>query len=177
MLIASALLSLSVMSAFVAFNGFPGQNVQAPIGSLLLGEQHPQTVTVPTKPVRSHAAASASHAGARTAAHRASGHARAVKSPLAHANPVGTRTPSGQAPTQAPASSVPATPQQSTVPVSSGTVSDPLSGSGGPALPTTSVPALPPISLPSLGSSSSPPPENSQVPIDTSGVTSLLGGQ
>jgi len=164
MLIASALLSLSVMSAFVAFNGFPGQSVQAPIGRLLLGEQHPPTVTVPSKPVRSRAVG-ASHAGARAGAQRTSGHSRTVKSPVAHANPVVNSAPSGPAPTQAPSSSAPAQ-QQSTTQVTPGAVSDPLPTTTAPSLPTTDVP-LPQISL--------PPPQTSQLPVDTSGVTGILG--
>jgi hypothetical protein len=165
MLIASALLSLSVMSAFVAFNGFPGQGVQAPIGSLLLGEQHPPTVTVPTKPVRPHGSA-AGRSSANAGEQRSSGHARAVKSPVAHANPVVNSAPSGQAPTQTQAPSSPA-PQQSTSQVTPGTVSDPLPATTTPSLPTTAVP-LPQVSLP-------PPPDTSQLPVDTSGVTGVLG--
>ena len=38
------------MSAFVAFNGFPGQDVQDPIGTLLL-QQRQTPVDVPAKPV------------------------------------------------------------------------------------------------------------------------------
>jgi hypothetical protein len=165
MLIASALLSLSVMSAFVAFNGFPGQGVQAPIGSLLLGEQHPPTVTVPTKPVRPHGSAAAGRSSAQAGAPRASGHARAVKPPVAHANPVVNSAPSGQAPTQTQAPS--SAPSPSTSQVTPGTVGDPLPATTTPSLPTTGVP-LPQVSLP-------PPPDTSQLPVDTSGVTGLLG--
>lgn len=172
MLIASALLSLSVMSAFVAFNGFPGQSVQAPIGSLLLGEQHPPTVTVPTKPVRSHGAAAAGRSSARSGGGT---HARAVKSPVAHAGPVANRVPAAGLPQpQAPPSSAPAQPQQSTAVTTPGTVSDPLPTGTTPSLPSSPVPALPQVSLPPL-SSPSTPPQNSQLPVDTSGVTSLLG--
>jgi hypothetical protein len=178
MLIASALLSLSVMSAFVAFNGFPGQSVQAPIGSLLLGEQHPPTVTVPTKPLRSHGSAASGRSTSRAGAHRGVTHARAVSSPVAHTGPVVDRVPAGQpAQPQAPASSAPAQPQQSTAVGTPGTVSNPLPTGTAPSLPDTGLPALPQVTLPPLSSPSSPPPTSSQLPVDTSGATGVLGGQ
>jgi len=175
MLIASALLSLSVMSAFVAFNGFPGQDVQAPIGSLLLGEQHPPTVTVPAKPPRSHGGAAGARSRAASRARHAGTHARAVRSPLAHAGPVTDRVPAGQpAQPQTPTSSAPAQPQQSTAPVSPTSVANPLPTGTTPSLPDTGVP-VPQVTLPPL--SSPTPPQNTQLPVDTSGVTGVLGGQ
>jgi hypothetical protein len=162
LLIASALLTLFVMSAFVAFNGFPGQDVQDPIGTLLL-QQRQAPVSVPAKPVRVHVLAArkgavASHRAGTTRSH----------APTANTGPVAQRTPA-QTPTQTPApapgsgqASTPLT--QSTPPLDSGTT---------PSLPDTGTPQVPSVSVPSLP----PPPTPSQLPIDTSGVTSLLGGQ
>ena len=39
-------MTLFVMSAFVAFNGFPGQDVESPIGNLVVQER-PAPVSVP----------------------------------------------------------------------------------------------------------------------------------
>jgi len=159
------------MSAFVAFNGFPGQQVQDPIGSLLI-QQKQTSVNVPAKPVhvrvegttRGGAAGKARHTAARRA-----GAPRASTGPVVHRNGPGSSTPtqvqtpgsSGQNPTSV-AGSAPAAPVSTTP----------------PSLPSTGI-TLPPITLPSLPSSPPPPPGNNQqqLPIDTSGVTSLLGGQ
>jgi hypothetical protein len=174
MLVASALLMLSVMSAIVAFNGFPGQAIQDPIGSVpveqaqapLAVQHHP----APSTASRSARSASAAHAG-RSSHHSRSGHAR---SPLAHATPVVHRQSAAGQPTR--------------------------SGSGTPALPdpgsltsgvTQTLPSAPTVPPSGVGVPSSPVtlPDSKQLPVslpvDTSAVTGavtttssgLLGGQ
>lgn len=106
-LIVSALLSMSVMSAIVGFKGFPSQDLQNPIGSVLVQERqaplplprHPAPIGVAS----AHAvAASASSGHVRSAAR--SHHGR-VSTPVAHVNPVGQ------------SGSTSADPQRSTTPV------------------------------------------------------------
>src|SRR5213082_3528757 len=91
LLIASALMTLAVMSAFVAFNGFPGQDVQDPIGTLLL-QQRQTPVDVPAKPVHVGVlAATRNHVGG--ARHRATT-VRTSRGPQAGTGPVAHRLPS-----------------------------------------------------------------------------------
>ena len=81
---------MSVMSAIVGFKGFPSQDLQNPIGSVLVQERqaplpvpkHPTPVSVAS----AHAAAARASGHVRSAARSLHGRARA---PLAHANPVG----------------------------------------------------------------------------------------
>jgi hypothetical protein len=158
------------MSAFVAFNGFPGQDVQDPIGTLLV-PQRQTAVSVPAKPVHVHVLAT--RRGAPAAATSRHAAARHLRSPRASTRPVTDRgtgqstTPSqaGQTPssTQSPTSSsvVPSTP------------STPISTTA-PSVPDTGV-TLPPITVPSLPSPPPPPSGNPQLPVDTSGITGILG--
>lgn len=163
LLIASALLTLAVMSAFVAFNGFPGQDVQDPIGTLLLQERQ-AAVNVPAKPVhvsvQAARRASAEGSGGRTAA-------RPVNAPKASTGPVGSRTPA-QTPTQNTQAAPGSTSTQGTtlVPQTTSPISTPTT----PQVPQTD---LPPVTVPSLPP---PPTDTTQLPLDTSGVTGLLGG-
>jgi len=158
-------MTLAVMSAFVAFNGFPGQDVQDPIGTLLL-QQRQTPVDVPAKPVHVGVlAATRNHVGG--ARHRATT-VRTSRGPQAGTGPVAHRLPS-QVPgsTQSPA---PAASQDSgTLPVTTSPVSTPAT----PSVPDPSLPQVPGVTLPSLPSP--PAPGSTQLPVDTSGVTGILG--
>jgi hypothetical protein len=155
------------MSAFVAFNGFPGQDVQDPIGTLLVQERQ-TPVNVSAKPV--HTSVTASKQGTVAAGHRAS--AKHSRVPRASTGPVLQRSPTpatvptpGQTPSSTPSS---VAPSQTTTPVSVPTT---------PSVPNTGV-TIPQITLPSLPSApqTPPPSDNSSLPIDTSGITGVLGG-
>jgi len=160
-------MTLAVMSAFVAFNGFPGQDVQDPIGTLLL-QQRQTPVDVPAKPV---------HVGVLSATRNAVGArqrattVRTSRGPRADTGPVAHRLPS-QVPgsTQSPA---PAASQDSgTLPATTSPVSTPTA----PSVPDPSLPQVPGVTLPSLPPPPSPPPPGgSQLPVDTSGITGILG--
>ncbi len=157
------------MSAFVAFNGFPGEDVQAPIQTLLVQERQTQ-VPVPAKPVHAGVLA-AKRSAAPADTHRVA--AKHASSPTASTGPVVHRTgPNATQP--APAPTAPsgsggggtATPVAQTTPL------------GSPS-PTGTDPQLPPITLPSIlppPPPQPPPPGSSQLPIDTSSITGLLGG-
>jgi hypothetical protein len=166
LLIASALLTLAVMSAFVAFNGFPGQDVQDPIGTLLLQERQ-TPVNVPAKPVhvsvQAARAASAAGSGGRTAA-------RHVRAPKVSTGPVLTERTPAQTPTQSPATAPGSTSSQGTTLVPQET--SPITTPSTPQLPDTALPQVPSVTVPPLP----PPPGDTQLPVDTSGVTGLLGG-
>jgi hypothetical protein len=165
LLIASALLMLTVMSAFVAFNGFPGQGVDDPIGTLLV--QHPEAqVTVPARHVSvSVLGKKRSRVGGRRAA------ARRAHRPIAGTGPVLNRTHASQpGQTQQPASA----PQSTGSPTPATSVAPQLpSGSGTPPLPDVTLPpaqvTLPPVPA--------PPPQKTAPPVDTSGITGVLSGQ
>jgi hypothetical protein len=104
-LIVSALLSMSVMSAIVGFKGFPSQDLQNPIGSVLVQErQAPLAVAKHPAPVSvaSAHAATADSGHVRSAARTHHGH---TSVPVAHSNPVGQ------------SGSTAADPQRSTTPV------------------------------------------------------------
>jgi hypothetical protein len=172
LLIASALLSLAVMSAFVAFNGFPGQQVQDPIGTLLV-PQGQTKVNVAPKPIRVQVKGTTRAAATGTARHTSARHVQAPRAstgPVLQRNAPGSSTPtqgqtptsSGQSPTTSVAGSTPTTPISTTT----------------PQLPSTDI-TLPTVTLPSLPTSPPPPPGGSQqqLPIDTSGITGILGGQ
>jgi hypothetical protein len=157
-------MTLAVMSAFVAFNGFPGQDVQDPIGTLLL-QQRQTAVNVPAKPVHVSVLA-ATRRNAAVARHRAS--VRNSQGPRAGTGPVTHRLPS-QVPgsTQSPA---PASSQNAgTLPATTSPISTPTT----PSVPDPTLPQLPGVTLPSLPPP--PPPGSTQLPVDTSGVTGILG--
>jgi hypothetical protein len=86
-LIAAALLTMSLMSAIVAFDGFPGQDLQDPIGSVpVLDRQAPLAVE---KHSTRAGAAHVLQTKATAAQHgRDHGRSRSAKAPLAHTNPV-----------------------------------------------------------------------------------------
>ena len=157
------------MSAFVAFNGFPGQDVRDPIGTLLLQEKQ-AAVSVPAKPVRVRVLAT-SKAPAAATSHRRAALRRAV-APRASTGPVEQRTPSTQAPTSSPQAPSSAGTTQTAPPVSQPKA--PVDTGSAPTLPDTGLP-IPPITLPSLPTPP-PPSGDSKLPIDTSGITDLLGG-
>jgi len=157
------------MSAFVAFNGFPGQDVQDPIGTLLLQEKQ-APVSVPAKPVHVQVLGTTRSASATTTDRHAS--SKRLHTPRANTGPVVNRTspttPTAPSPGQTPTPS-----GQSPTSVAGSTPSVPLSTTT-PSAPDTGI-TLPPITLPSLPPPP-PPGGNQQQPIDTSGITSLLGG-
>jgi hypothetical protein len=152
------------MSAFVAFNGFPGGDVQAPIQSLLVQERQ-TPVPVPAKQVKVGVLA-AKRAPAASSSHRAA--ARRSQAPTATTGPVVHRTApkAAPAPTSSPA---PRTGSPTSAPVAQTT---PVTSDPAPSVPDTTIPA-PAITLPSVP----PPPQgNSQLPVDTSGITGILTG-
>ena len=76
---------MSLMSAIVAFNGFPGQDLQDPVGSLpVLDRQAPLAV----EKHRADAAAHVARASGVSARHTRNRHGHAAKAPVAHTNPV-----------------------------------------------------------------------------------------
>jgi hypothetical protein len=162
LLVASALMTLAVMSAFVAFNGFPGQDVEGPIGNLVLQEQ-PAPVSVPdplTLHVRPHASAPGKAAHQR-------GTARDAKGPQASTGLIKHRASTQ---TQAPAVQPPASSEsgQPALPVQQ----------GAPQLPSASVPSLPGTSMPNIQLPVLQAPTTSQQPlVDTQAITNLLAGR
>lgn len=160
------------MSAFVAFNGFPGEDVQAPIQSLLV-QQRQTPVPVPAKPVRVGVLAATRHPAAGGGSHRRTGASQRVGSPTASTGPVVQHTaPNAAPPTQGPAPSS-GSGGGSTTPVAQTT---PLTGAGGTTPdPSTVLPQLPAVPLPSV-TPPPPPSDTSALPVDTSGITGLLGG-
>jgi len=77
---------MSLMSAIVAFNGFPGQDLQDPVGSLpVLDRQAPLAVE---KHRADAAAAHVTRASGVSARHTRNRHGHAAKAPVAHTNPV-----------------------------------------------------------------------------------------
>jgi hypothetical protein len=155
-------MTLFVMSAFVAFNGFPGQDVETPIGNLVVQER-PAPVSVPDVAV----VAPARQAATTQAAARHRMDARGAAGPTASTGLIKQRRVSAPT-TQAPAAQAPATSSDQSrqaLPVQQTT----------PELPTSQVlPDAPQIQLPVIQS-----PAGSQQPlIDTQKVVGLLtGGQ
>jgi hypothetical protein len=149
LLIAAAFVSLFVMSAYVAFNGFPGQDVQDPIGSVLLQERQASvevpkvSIDAPTHAVTQTSVVRGHH---HTAAQRGGGPVATTNVPLK--NRVSTQAP---AQTQAPATST-------------GTAH-----STTPQLPAT--PETPSVSLPEVELPGVQTPTQVQLPVDTDGVT------
>jgi hypothetical protein len=169
-LIAAALLTMSVMSAVVAFNGFPGQGIEGPIGSVQVQERQ-APLAVETHPVSSKSAA-ARHASAASARHarRHSRGTHGAKAPIAHANPVSHGQSGAQQKTQQqkPSSST-------STPVSVPDTSSVTKTVSNAAPSTPSVPATPslpsyPVTLPGADQKQLP----ISLPVDTSGVTNVL---
>jgi hypothetical protein len=149
----------------VAFNGFPGQDVQSPIGTLLV-QQKQATVRVPAKPAR----VAAAHRGptAASAAHRRRASLQRSHRPLASTGPLAHR-----APTQQPGSGTTSPgATQNAASVVQAAPSTPIDTTA-PSLPNPGV-SIPQVTVPSLPSPP-PPPSESQLPVDTSGVTGILG--
>ncbi|HEY2601716.1 MAG TPA: hypothetical protein VGI67_09180 [Thermoleophilaceae bacterium] len=171
LLVAAAFMSLFVMSAYVAFNGFPGQDVQNPVGSLLVQERQAPVSSVPVKPVADSSKAAARHqatAAARRRHHRHAVARRAV-GPTASTGPVVHRT----APTSQPQSS-------SGTSVPTPDVTTPVHKIA-PSLPSTPVTSPPSTGLPQVQL----PPVQTQLPTQVNtlvngvgtGVTNLVGGK
>ena len=164
-LIAAALLTASVMSAIVAFNGFPGQDIQGPIGSVQVQERQ-APLSADMHPA---AAKSARHASAASSRHARRHHrgTHRANAPVAHANPVSHGQSGAQQKTQAPSSSSsPAVKVPDTSSVTK-TVTNTV-----PSTPSVPAPALPsyPVTLPGSDQKQLP----ISLPIDTSGVTNTL---
>jgi hypothetical protein len=154
-------MTLFVMSAYVAFNGFPGQDVESPIGNLVLQEQ-PAPVNVPAQAAQVQVQGATRTPGTghhgRIAAKRAVG-------PSATTGPVVKRrlpaaTPGSQAPGSATQTAAPAT-------GSAGGQSLPAT----PQVPTDVLPQLPKVSLPALQA-----PSQSSLPVDANGVSNAVSG-
>jgi hypothetical protein len=158
LLIAAAFMTLFVMSAYVAFNGFPGQDVGDPIGTLVVPQQQTR-VNVPAVPVQVHAQA----ATRAPAGQRRSATARRAIRPRATTGPVKHRSTT-QAPSVAPAPAT--TPATGASPVPASTPQLPATP---PQVPTS---VLPKVSLPVIQA-----PSQTQTPaVDTGGVTDLANG-
>jgi hypothetical protein len=172
LLIASAMATLFVMSAFVAFNGFPGQGVQDPIAPILVHETQ-APVSVPTEPARGAVLDARTHGGSSS---RVDSHsARLHGGPRAHTGPLSA--PDSGTPVQTPSggqTQVPPPQSGGDLNSTAGGATQQLPSGTTPSLPggNTQVPqvTLPEVQIPSL------PQGDSQLPIDTSGVTKLLGG-
>jgi len=153
-------MTLFVMSAFVAFNGFPGQDVQSPIGNLVVQER-PAPVSVPDVTV----AAPTRNAATTQAADRHRTDARGAAGPTASTGLIKHRRVSAPT-TQAPAAQAPATSSDQSrqaLPVQQTT----------PQLPSTqALPGAPQIQLPVIQS----PADSQQPVIDTQKVVGLLTG-
>jgi hypothetical protein len=152
-------MTLFVMSAFVAFNGFPGQDVEGPIGNLVLQER-PAPVSIPdVVPVATRPRSATTRAAAR---HRSL--ARDAEGPKASTGLIKHRA---SAPTQAPAAQAPGS-SQSALPVQQ----------SAPQLPSAAVPSLPGASAPNIQLPVLQAPDASQQPlVDTKAITGLLTGQ
>jgi hypothetical protein len=147
-------MSLFVMSAYVAFNGFPGQDVQDPIGSVLLQERQ-ASVDVPSvsidAPTRSASQTLDGRRHRHAAGQRAGGPKATADGPVNH-----------RLSTQAPASTqTPAT--------GTNTVQAPST----PQLPATP-PSVPQVSLPQVEVPGVQTPTQVQLPVDTGGVTNTV---
>jgi hypothetical protein len=159
-------MTLFVMSAFVAFNGFPGQDVQNPVGNLVLQER--------TAPVRVADPATMRPTHSATVSRRAAHHrstARDAKGPTASTGLIKDRASAPtQTQTQAPAATSPASStgsSQSALPVQQTT----------PQLPDTQV--VPGVNVPKVQLPVIQAPSTSQQPVvdTTNAVTGLLSGQ
>jgi hypothetical protein len=168
LLIASALLTLAVMSAFVAFNGFPGQDVQDPIGTLLVQEKQ-ASVKVPAKPVHVRVAASRRGPAATTVARHRRDALKRSQGPQANTGPLTHPTPSqtpGGSQTQTPGTTQNASSVAPTAPTT------PI-GTTTPSVPDPGV-SVPQVTLPSI-TPPPPPSGNTQLPVDPNSVTGIIG--
>ena len=178
MLVASALLTLAVMSAIVAYHGFPGQDVQSPVGSVLVQQRQAPVTRLPKHPAIAPAARASRSARAVHAATVARQRRTAVaRTPVAHATPVVRRQEAGTARPQPQPQPQPQ--QQSSSPVSTPDTSS-LTKPVTDTVPQT--PSLPSAGslLPSTPSQGTTPVPLPQVPnVDpgkvTSGVTNTVG--
>lgn len=163
------------MSAFVAFNGFPGQDVQDPIGTLILQEKQ-ASVSVPAKPMHVQVLATTRSASAAAAAAHRHVSAKQLRTPQASTGPVVHRTdPTPTTPTTPPPAQAPSSSVQAPASVAGSTPSTPVSNTS-PSVPDTGI-TLPTITLPSLPPPPPPDDDQQKLPIDLSGITGLLGGQ
>lgn len=153
LLIASAFLTLFVMSAFVAFNGFPGQAVGDPVGTLLLQERQTH-VNVPLVTVPSQTRAGQQTAGAHP---RHSAKAERTR-PKASTGPVQKTSTAPSSP--AGGSAQGSAPARQTAP---------QLPTGTPQVPDAQLPKLPDVELPAVQA-----PSSSQPVLDTSGVTTKV---
>jgi hypothetical protein len=172
LLITSALATLFVMSAFVAFNGFPGQDVRDPIAPILVHESQTTVPPVPTEPTRGAALDARTSGG--SASHARSRSGRLHGGPSARTVPVSG--PRNSAPVQAPSGGqgqVPTPQAGGGLTSTAGGATQPITG----ATPSVPAPQLPSVSLPEVQVPALP---QDPLPVDTSGVTNdvnnLLGG-
>ena len=155
------------MSAFVAFNGYPGQDVQDPIGTLLVQEKQ-ASVRVPAKLVHVRVAASRRGPATTAAARHRRDALKRTQGPRANTGPLADRTPTqtpGGTQTQTPAATQNVTSVAPTAPTT------PI-GTTTPSVPDPGI-SVPPITLPSI-TPPPPPSGNTQLP-DTSSVTGIIG--
>jgi hypothetical protein len=143
LLLASALLTLSVMSAFVAFNGFPGQDLQSPITPILVHERQ-APLTIPAHPSRADRQTADQKRTGRSSAGGSTRRRTSSDTPVAQSDPLRQR-----ATTQSPTTSAPDSSQQT------GSTNTPTSGpvetlTTQPSLPSDTVPSAPTVSTPSL---------------------------
>jgi hypothetical protein len=96
---------MSLMSAIVAFDGFPGQDLQDPVSSLpVLDRQAPLAVEKHSANAGAQRHALQTKATAAQHARRDHGRSRSAKAPLAHTNPVSHRQSAPQPRTKQPSS-------------------------------------------------------------------------
>lgn len=168
-LIAAALLTMSVMSAIVTFNGFPGQDIQDPIGSVQVQER--QAPLSPEKHPAAATSAGARHAHGATARHgnRRGRAGHDAKAPVAHAKPVSVHRQSvgTQKQAQQPSSS-----SSGAGPDTSGvtkTVTNSVPSTPSVPAPGSVLPSYP-VTLPGADQKTLP----LSLPVDTSGVTNTV---
>src|SRR6266536_5678798 len=116
------------MSAFVAFNGFPGQDLQSPITPTLLPERQ-APVTIPAHPSRADLQAADPKRTGRSSAGDSTRRRTSSNTPAAQSDPLRQR-----ATTQSPSTSAPDSSQQT------GSTTSPTSG---PVETLTTQPSLP----------------------------------
>jgi hypothetical protein len=155
---------MSLMSAIVAFNGFPGQDLQDPVGSLpVLDRQAPLAVE---KHRADAAAAHAMRASGVSSRHTRNRHGHAAKAPVAHTNPVVHRQSASSQPQAKQPSGASSQPSAVRVPDTS-----PV---------TNTVPKVPAPSLPSpqtlLKSSPVTLPGGTALPVDLPINTAAVSG-
>ena len=171
-LIAAALLTMSVMSAIVTFNGFPGQDIQDPIGSVQVQErQAPLSVDKHPATAKS-AAARHSHAATTRNAGRHSRAGHDAKAPVAHAKPVSVHRQSSGTQKQAQQPSSSSSPSAGAAPDTSSvtkTVTNSVPSTPSVPAPSSVLPSYP-VTLPGSDQKTLP----LSLPVDTSGVTNTV---